>query len=166
MEEVAPEEIEIKRRTVREWQRWVARRGAASARFRQVVRQQANWTCFVCGVRLPPTAFNQTAGVEAAHILPWAEYDLDHPSNGLCLCKQHHWAFDEALLVIEWDGGAYQVVIPDEVVVGLQAIERFSVEVITNAAGPVPLSRLPVDRHFWPNPAFLTRLYQTLFEGA
>lgn len=37
--DVDPDETEIKRRTVKEWKRWAASRGAASARFRQAVRR-------------------------------------------------------------------------------------------------------------------------------
>ena len=53
----------------------------------------------LCGLHLPRTSVNASAGVDAAHILPWADYDLDHVCNGICLCKHHHWAFDEGLLV-------------------------------------------------------------------
>jgi len=50
---VDPEEIEIRKRTVKEWKRWANARGSASARFRQDVRRAYNSTCVVCGLRLP-----------------------------------------------------------------------------------------------------------------
>lgn len=90
VEAVDPDEIEIRKRTVKEWKRWANARGSASARFRQEVRRAYNSTCVICGIYLPSTRYNIT-GVDAAHILPWAEYDLDRVSNGLCLCRLHHW---------------------------------------------------------------------------
>ena len=29
--------------------------------------------------------------VDAAHLIPWSESQNDHPTNGLALCKNHHW---------------------------------------------------------------------------
>ena len=43
--------------------------------------------------------------MDAAHILPWAGYDLDVVSNGLCFCKHHHWAFDEGLILLSAGAG-------------------------------------------------------------
>ena len=57
------------------------------------------------------------AGVDAAHILPWSQFDLDATKNGLCLNKQCHWAFDEGLFCLSFDEteNAYIVSIPNPV---------------------------------------------------
>jgi len=59
--------------------------------FPKVVRSFYDDTCAVC--RLKAGALNSTL-VEAAHIMPFAEFHNDHPCNGLALCKNHHWGFD------------------------------------------------------------------------
>lgn len=160
--EVAPEETDIRRRTVGQWKRWVAARGARSARFRRDVREAYNWTCVVCGVRLPATSFNLVAGVDGAHILPWAEYDLDVVANGLCLCKQHHWAFDQGLFVITCENGKYSVEVPEQAledVVNEQP--QFSIHSLTQFVGPIDEDRLPKKKGDRPNPQFLRRLYES-----
>jgi putative restriction endonuclease len=41
--------------------------------------------------------------VEAAHILPFAEFHYDHPRNGIALCRNHHWGFDNGAFTIDDD---------------------------------------------------------------
>ena len=53
---------------------------------------------------------------DSPHILPWEQYDLDHISNGLCLCRHHHWAFDEGLIEVTFEDGIYSMRIPADVV--------------------------------------------------
>lgn len=162
VDEVDPEEIEIKRRTVREWRRWAASRGAASARFRNEVREAYGWSCLACGAHFPRTSFNRIAGVDGAHILPWADYDLDHPSNGLCLCRTHHWAFDEGILILRWSNGheRYYIEVPDEArnIIEVEAPE-FSIGELIAVSGPVPDERLPGDPSLRPNAQYLEMLY-------
>lgn len=166
VDEVDPGEIEIKRRTVREWRRWAASRGAKSARFRQQVREAYGWTCAVCGAHYPRTRYNRIAGVDGAHILPWADYDIDEVSNGLSLCRLHHWAFDEGLLVIRWTGNAYVVEIPEAVKEGIKAdCPDFDLEELERFEGGIPEARLPHDPRLRPNPRFLELLHQLLFEN-
>ncbi len=162
VEEVDPEEVEIKRRTVREWRRWAASRGAASARFRNEVREAYGWSCLACGAHYPRTSFNRVAGVDGAHILPWADYDLDQTSNGLCLCRTHHWAFDEGLLTIRWSNRdeRYHIDVPEEArsIIELEAPE-FSIDELMAVSGPVPDDRLPTDHSSRPNSQYLKMLY-------
>ncbi|MCH7224534.1 HNH endonuclease [Haloferula sp. A504] len=33
-----------------------------------------------------------------AHLIPFSESHNDHPTNGLALCKNHHWAMDRDLI--------------------------------------------------------------------
>jgi hypothetical protein len=163
IDDIPPEELEIRRRVLKDWKRWVNYRGAKSATFRQEVRRAYNSTCIVCGLTLPPTPFNAIAGVEAAHILPWAEYDLDEVSNGLCLCKNHHWAFDEGLILIIHDGQQYHVEVPADVVAEIQQHSaQFSISELLSLAGPIPSARLPALAAERPRPQFLRMLAEKL----
>ena len=36
--------------------------------------------------------------IEAAHLIPSAVSRNDHPSNGIALCRNHHWAMDRHLI--------------------------------------------------------------------
>ena len=42
--------------------------------------------------------------VDAAHIEPWADSGNDDLRNGLALCKNAHWMFDEGLWSVRADG--------------------------------------------------------------
>jgi hypothetical protein len=97
--------------------------------------------------------------VDAAHILPWYAYDLDLVSNGVCLCKIHHWAFDEGLIQIRFENGVYFVDIPESIADRL-AVENpsFSLDRLREYIGPIPESRLPADPKQRPDPRFLERL--------
>ncbi len=157
--DVDPDETEIRRRTVKEWKRWAASRGAASARFRQAVRLAWNSTCAVCGLHLPSTSYNTSAGVDAAHILPWADYDLDHVCNGICLCKHHHWAFDEGLIQIRAENGVYYVEVPSEMAEAILAENcSFGIASLSNFAGAIPESRLPTKKAERPKQQYLDLL--------
>jgi hypothetical protein len=160
--QIDPGETQVKRRVVAEWKRWANSRGTASAIFRQQVRAAYNATCVVCGVHLPPTSINAVPGVDAAHILPWADYDLDVVANGLCLCKLHHWAFDEGLIVIREEGGTYFVEVPDIVAATIPSENPlFGLNQLTQFVGPIPEERLPSELGLRPNPHFLHMLRET-----
>ncbi len=97
--------------------------------------------------------------MDAAHILPWADYDLDHVSNGLCLCRLHHWAFDEGLIVITCEENRYAVEIPEEVQSGIrEEVQLFSLDELLRHVGPIPEARLPRQRAHRPRPEFLEEL--------
>lgn len=88
--------IEIKRRKVVSFRKTATRTGSAK-KFARDVKAAYDNTCAVCGVRLPKTTVTSMPGVDAAHILAWSDYELDVVPNGVCLCKYHHWAFDQLL---------------------------------------------------------------------
>lgn len=160
--QIDPEETQLRRRVLKEWKRWANARGAASATFRLRVREAYNSTCIVCGVHFPQTSMNAIPGVDAAHILPWAEYDLDVVSNGLCLCRLHHWAFDEGLIVIRESKGAYSVEVPPSVSAAVPAEHpEFSLGELTQYAGVIPEQRLPRALRERPNPAYLQMLAES-----
>ena len=75
------------------------------ALFPQIIRAVYDDTCAVCGLfaRIPKTSI-----VEAAHIKRFADFHDDHPSNGLALCKGHHWGFDAGAFGIAND---YRIIV-------------------------------------------------------
>lgn len=153
---------EAARNRIKVWQQ-VASRGAAGAKFSIDVRQAYNHTCLFTGMRLPKTATTGSSGVDAAHVLPWAEYDLNTVSNGLCLSKHCHWAFDAGILLLSYDA----------------QIEKYSISLSTGALeaesagllklgelkeiqGVVSTSLLPRERANWPKPSFLKAYNEAL----
>jgi hypothetical protein len=158
LENVDPEDIELKKRTAKEWKRWANARGPASARFKQEVRRAYQATCVICGAHYPPTPYN-SAGVDAAHILPWSDYELDEIFNGLCLCKIHHWAFDEAIIRINHANGIYISEIPEEAEDVIRTSDlSFSLDALRRDLGVITAERLPSDRRLWPRPELLAKL--------
>lgn len=89
-----------------------------SAAFKRKIRSAYEDSCAICGSdRQSPTGNPE---IEAAHIYPKREGGRDVVSNGIGLCKLHHWAFDVGWLAISDD---YEVMInevdrvatPDEI---------------------------------------------------
>jgi len=78
-------------------------RSGRSAAFRRVVVGSYAHRCTACGLQVrlgnPPVSL-----VDAAHLLPFALSRNDHPTNGLALCKNHHWAMDRSLIAPTPDG--------------------------------------------------------------
>lgn len=60
--------------------------------FRRIVTSVYEHRCAFCGLQVL-NALGQTI-VDAAHIMPFSQFYDDRISNGLSLCKNHHWAFD------------------------------------------------------------------------
>ena len=44
-----------------------------------------------------PAAYD-VSFIDAAHLVPFSVAPNDHPTNGLALCKNHHWAMDRNLI--------------------------------------------------------------------
>jgi len=67
-----------------------------SSAFRRLILETYDYQCAACGlrIRLP----NDFTVVDAAHMIPFSVGHNDHPTNGLALCKNHHWAFDRFLI--------------------------------------------------------------------
>lgn len=161
-QEIDVEQTEIRRREIVRWRQQVARRGPASVRFRRDVRRAYRDTCIVCGLKLPSTVVNQNPGIDAAHILPWAKYDLDVVSNGVAVCKLHHWAFDESLIVVEYSDGAYSLAANPRL--ATMDPNTFTIDFIQPYLGPIDESRLPRIKQNRPRPEYLAEL-RTLLEG-
>lgn len=159
IEDIDPEDVDLKKRIVKDWKRWANGRGPASAKFKQEVRKAYSSTCLLCGAYLPQTFYNSNPGVDAAHIMPWNEDELDEVFNGLCLCKLHHWAFDEAIVIIRYDNGKYVSEIPDQAQQEiLESEPEFSLNLLRVDLGVIPVERLPAARRQWPHPDLLQSL--------
>ncbi len=110
-------------------------------RFRLTVVAAYNYTCALTGYRL--TTISSGSIVDAAHIHPFADSRNNDPRNGLALCKNAHWLFDNGLWTISDD---YTVIV---------AVGRFS----EDSPNQVSLNGfhgkrlfLPEERALWPNP--------------
>ena len=63
--------------------------------FRKEITNLYDNQCAACGLRIIlPQTERSVSFVDAAHIKPFAEEPNDHPSNGMALCKNHHWPMD------------------------------------------------------------------------
>lgn len=67
-----------------------------SAAFIRIVREAYDFQCAACGLRI--RLESDLTFIDAAHIIPFKTSFNDHPTNGIALCKNHHWAMDRELL--------------------------------------------------------------------
>lgn len=154
-EENLEELKEAARNRIKVW-RQVALRGAAGSKFSFEVREAYNHTCLFTGMRLPKTQMTGSSGVDAAHILPWAEYGLNTISNGLCLSKLCHWAFDAGILRLSFDTrqSKYCVAL-SPAALAAESDGLLQLDGLKDLQGVVSNSLLPKDSANWPNPSFL-----------
>lgn len=148
MREAALERIKV-------WRR-LAIRGPAGAKFGRDVREAYRDTCLITGHRLPYVESLGAPGVDSAHILPWAEYDLNLVTNGICLSKHCHWAFDAGVLRLDYDESIKKYLVS----IGPAAKKAHDDALIDlspfiSLVGEIPQPRLPIDIASWPNPSFL-----------
>jgi hypothetical protein len=160
-DETSPIEARVDR--VREW-RQIAVRGASGVRFRSEVARVYDFRCLFTGQRLPKTEVTESAGVDAAHILPWSTHDLDSPRNGLCLSKLCHWALDAGVLQFSFDRqrSCYVLEVPDRLRTAAP-MAGFDLGYFQQISGRIPSSRFPADRSLWPSPSYLDELNQFVF---
>lgn len=69
-----------------------------SPAFRKAILEIYDHQCAACGLRILLPSGADVSFIDAAHLLPWSEFRNDHPTNGLALCKNHHWAMDRNLI--------------------------------------------------------------------
>jgi len=74
-----------------------------SSAFRRQVLEVYDYQCAACGLRIW-LAEHELTFVDAAHLVPFSLTRNDHPTNGLALCKNHHWALDQRLIAPGSDG--------------------------------------------------------------
>lgn len=161
-EEVHVDPADARVERVRQW-RLSAVRGRSASNFRRKVRDAYNMRCLFSGQRLPKTEATFTAGVDAAHILPWSRFDLDATNNGLCLNKQCHWAFDAGVLRLSFDEkeNVYAVSIPEHFRNAAKKVS-FDIEPFQALVGAIPRKNLPPNEALWPSPKYITELNRFL----
>jgi putative restriction endonuclease len=69
------------------------------ATFRRNVVRLYNYRCAFCQLRI--IALDETNIVDGAHIKPFSKFKDDSYSNGISLCKNHHWGFDHGWFSID-----------------------------------------------------------------
>lgn len=109
------------------------------ARFRLTVVPAYNYTCALTGYRC--VTVDAGSIVDAAHIHQFANSRNNHPQNGIALCKNAHWLFDQGLWSLTDD---YRVIV---------ATNRFHESgdealLLAGMAGHRIL--LPSSRDYWP----------------
>ncbi len=155
--------IEAKQRQIRQW-RQQAIRGSKGNKFRNAVRQAYRNTCLFSGMKLPKIGPAGSAGVDAAHILPWANFDIDSVANGICLSKMCHWAFDAGILRLDFDNmqKVYHLEVPREIEDAAK-VEGFDLSYFKSLAGVIPSERLPNKKSEWPRPELIKKLNESVF---
>jgi hypothetical protein len=155
--------VEARFERIKQW-RQLAVRGAAGQRFRNDVTGSYDFRCLFSGQRLPKTAATESAGVDAAHILPWSTHNINSVANGLCLNKLCHWAFDAGVVKLSFDRscGAYLIEIPKEVRRAAR-MANFDLIYFETIVGQIPEARLPKTRKLWPSPNYLVKLNEFMF---
>lgn len=121
-----------------------SRERGRDARFRLTVVPAYNYTCALTGYRCVIV----TAGsiVDAAHIHQFADSRNNHPRNGIALCKNAHWMFDEGLWSLTDD---YRVIVSanrfDEAGDAAYLLKQMD-------GGRI---HLPANRDYWPDKTHL-----------
>jgi putative restriction endonuclease len=132
-----------------------ARQAGREARFRLIVMGAYEYACALTGCRL--TTITGGSVVDAAHIHEFSNSRNNEISNGLALCRNAHWSFDNGLWTVADD---CRVIV---------AVGRFTEE---NPDGRRLMEyhgqrlRLPKDRNMWPSPVHLAWHRRNRFLGS
>lgn len=117
-----------------------------SSGFRRKVIEIYDHQCAACGLRIRLSEPFDVSFIDAAHLMPFSESRNDHPTNGMALCKNHHWAMDRKLIApcpdLRWR------------VASVLDSRRSTGEADLLALSGRPVL-LPRDEAFHPDPAFL-----------
>ena len=77
-----------------------------NAIFRKSVVYLYNYSCAFCRMKVQ-SAIRQNI-VDGAHIKPFSIFNDNNIGNGISLCKNHHWAFDNGLFSVDRD---YKIIV-------------------------------------------------------
>lgn len=122
----------------------ISRERGREARFRLTVVPVYNYTCALTQYRL--VTVDSGSIVDAAHIHQFADSRNNYPRNGIALCKNAHWMFDEGLWSLDEE---YRALVAEkrfdesgakEFLLSLKANSRIL---------------LPADPNYWPDKAHL-----------
>ena len=122
-----------------------ARERGREARFRLTVVPAYNYTCALTRYRL--VTIDSGSIVEAAHIHQFADSRNNHPRNGIALCKNAHWMFDEGLWSLDDD---YRVLIDSK------RFDESGGDELLLAPKAKTRILLPSDPNYWPDKAHLS----------
>ncbi|HME60548.1 MAG TPA: HNH endonuclease, partial [Candidatus Binatia bacterium] len=117
-----------------------ARERGREARFRLSVVPAYNYTCALTRYRL--VTVDSGSIVEAAHIHQFADSRNNHPRNGIALCKNAHWMFNEGLWSLD---NNYRVLIDPK-----RFDESGAQELLLSGKANTPIL-LPADSNYWPD---------------
>ena len=123
----------------------IARERGREARFRLSVVPAYNYTCALTRYRL--VTIDSGSIVEAAHIHQFADSRNNHPCNGIALCKNAHWMFDEGLWSLDDD---YRVLIDPK------RFDESGVDELLLALKENTQILLPTDPNYWPEKTHLS----------
>jgi putative restriction endonuclease len=118
----------------------VARERGREARFRLTVVPAYNYTCALTGYRL--TTVGSGSIVDAAHIHQFSDSRNNHPQNGIALCKNAHWLFDQGLWSITEDY---------EVIVACARFDEAGPDAFLLRGSAGKQIKLPAARNYWPD---------------
>jgi len=121
-----------------------ARERGREVRFRLTVVPAYNYTCALTRYRL--VTIDSGSIVDAAHIHQFADSRNNHPCNGIALCKNAHWMFDEGLWSLDDD---YRVLIDPK------RFDESGLDALLLATRADTRILLPADRNYWPDKAHL-----------
>lgn len=125
------------------------------ARFRLNIVAAYNYTCALTRYRL--TTITGSSIVDAAHIHQFADSRNNDPRNGLALCKNAHWLFDNGLWTLTDD---YRVIVAE----GHFAEQGADQKLLSDFHGQT--IHLPADQGLWPNPVHIGWHRKKRFKGA
>jgi putative restriction endonuclease len=113
-------------------------------RFRLDIVAAYEYTCALTGYRV--TTISGSSIIDAAHIHQFSESRNNDPKNGIALCKNAHWMFDQGLWSLDDD---YRVLVAhdafDEDSPGQRPLRDFEGTRVS----------LPVNANLWPDPQHL-----------
>ncbi|MYH81310.1 hypothetical protein F4141_11485 [Candidatus Poribacteria bacterium] len=85
-----------------------AKKSTRTSGFRKAIMQVYTYTCVICEIQI--LTLDGASLTEAAHIVPVEHLGNDDVRNGISLCQQHHWGFDNGLLSVN---EVYKVIVSD-----------------------------------------------------
>ena len=121
-----------------------SRERGREARFRLTVVPAYNYTCALTWYRL--VTVDSGSIVDAAHIHQFADSRNNHPRNGIALCKNAHWVFDEGLWSLDDE---YRVL------VDMKRFDESGAEELLLSLKANSRILLPADPNYWPDKAHL-----------
>jgi len=100
--ELAEKEVEISANRPnfeREPRFYLRKSPVRNAIFRQAVVKAYDYRCALCRLKVMRTLTQKI--VDGSHIKPFSQFYDDQVDNGISLCKNHHWAFDQGWFAID-----------------------------------------------------------------